>query len=166
MKCKVINIAGIIAMLLLAIVQSAMILWNYGRTGLGVYDPYYDLGVFSWSTIVGTDWLGWSLCTVWFFLLVIPWIQSFVAMGKQRCFRSTLSGKSGFFHVLFTVFNVSLIVGCLFLLLSQVYLYKIYLLANPSYYLKQYNGKDFSFHLVLKMLQTHTEISKLLAPSH
>ena len=58
MKCKVMNIAGIIAMLLLAIVQSAMILWNYGRTGMGIYDPFNDLGEFSWSTIVGTDWLG------------------------------------------------------------------------------------------------------------
>lgn len=116
MKYKIIRIVCIVMMLLLACVQSAIVLWNYGRTGLGSYDPYYDLGEFSWGTIVGTDWLGWALCSLWFSLLVIPWIQSFVAMGKQRCFRSTLSGKSGFFHVLFTVFNVSLIVGCLFLL--------------------------------------------------
>lgn len=116
MKYKIIRIVGIVMMLLLACVQSAIVLWNYGRTGLGSYNPYYDLGEFSWGTIVGIDWLGWALCSLWFSLLVIPWIQSFVAMGKQRCFRSTLSGKSGFFHVLFTVFNVSLIVGCLFLL--------------------------------------------------
>ena len=116
MKYKIIRIVGIVVMLLLACALSTIVLWNYGRTGLGVYDPYYDLGEFSWCTIVGTDWLGWALCSLWFSLLVIPWIQSFVAMGKQCCFRSTLSGKSGFFHVLFTVFNVSLIVGCLFLL--------------------------------------------------
>ena len=78
MKYKIIRIVGIVMMLVLACAQSTIVLWNYGRTGLGVYDPYYDLGEFSWCTIVGTDWLGWALCSLWFSLLVIPWIQSFV----------------------------------------------------------------------------------------
>lgn len=116
MKYKVIRLVGLVAMLLLACLQSAMILWNYGRTGMGIYDPFNDLGEFSWSTIVGTDWLGVSLCTLWFFLLAIPWIQSFVAMDRQQSLRTTLSGKQGFLHILFTVFNISLIVGGLFLL--------------------------------------------------
>ena len=116
MKYKTVKIVGIAAMLLLACVQSAMILWNYGRTGMGIYDPFNDLGEFSLNNVVGTDWLGVSLCTLWFFLLAIPGIQSFVAMARQQSLRTTLSGKQGFFHVLFTVFNISLIVGGLFLL--------------------------------------------------
>lgn len=118
MKYKIIRFVGIIAMLLLACMQSAIILWNYGRTGMGIYDPSCDLGVFSWSTIVGTDWLGWVLCTLWFFLLVIPWIQYFVALGKQKDILKTLSGKDGFFQVFFTVFNISLIICGLFLLIK------------------------------------------------
>ena len=118
MKYRVMRIVGIVTMLLLACVQSAIILWNYGRTGIGIYDPYYDLGEFSWDTIVGTDWLGWALCTLWFLLLITPWIQSFVAIGKHSGIRNTLSGKKGFFNVLFTVFNISLIIGGLFLLIK------------------------------------------------
>lgn len=118
MKYRVMRVVGIVTMLLLACVQSAIILWNYGRTGIGIYDPYYDLGEFSWDTIVGIDWLGWALCTLWFLLLITPWIQSFVAIGKHSGIRNTLSGKKGFFNVLFTVFNISLIIGGLFLLIK------------------------------------------------
>ena len=118
MKYKIVRIVGVVMMLLLACAQSTIILWNYGRTGMGIYDPYYDLGEFSWGTIVGTDCFGWALCTLWFFLLITPWIQSFVAIGKHSGKRNTLSGKKGFFHVLFTVFNISLIVGGLFLLIK------------------------------------------------
>lgn len=118
MKYKVIRVVGTVVMLLFACVQSAIILWNYGRTGMGIYDPFHDLGKFSWSIIVGTDWLGWALCTLWFFLLVISWIQYFVAMERHQCLRTTLSGKQGFFHVFFTVFNISLIVGGMFLLVK------------------------------------------------
>ena len=118
MKYRIMRIVGIVAMLLLACGQSAIILWNYGRTGMGIYDPSCDLGEFSWSRIVGTDWLGVSLCTLWFFLLVIPWIQYFVAKGKQYDGFITLSGRDGFFSVFFTVFNISLIIGGLFLLIK------------------------------------------------
>ncbi len=52
-------------MLMLSCMQSAIIIWNYGRTGQGIYDPYYDLGEFSWSRIAGTDWLVVSLFTRW-----------------------------------------------------------------------------------------------------
>lgn len=116
MKYKIIRIVGSIAMLLLACMQSAIILWNYGRTGMGIYDPSYDSGEFSWSTIIGTDWLGWSLSTIGFILLVIPWIQLLIAMERQHSLRTTLSGKPGFVNVFFTVFNISLIIGGLFLL--------------------------------------------------
>lgn len=118
MKYKVIRVVGIAVMLLLACVQSSIIIWNYGRTGLGTYDPYYDLGEFSLNRIDNIDWVGVSLCALWLFLLVTPWIQSFVAMDRQQSFRTTLSGKPGFCNVLFTVFNVSLIIGTLFLLIK------------------------------------------------
>lgn len=118
MKYKIIRIVGIVVMLMLACGQSAIILWNYGRTGMGIYDPSCDLGKFSWNNIVGNDWLGWALCTLWFFLLVIPWIQSFIALGRSQRMQNTLSGKGGFFHVFFTVFNISVIIGGLFLLIK------------------------------------------------
>lgn len=119
MKNKIVRVAGIVEMLLLACLQSAIILWNYGRTGMGIYDPTNDLGEFSWSTIVGTDWLGWALCTIWFLLLAIPWVQHLLFWDKQQGGgMKTLSGKPGFFHVLFTVFNIALIIGCLFLLIK------------------------------------------------
>ena len=107
MKYKIAKIAGIVAMLLLVCVQSAMILWNYGRTGLGIYDPFNDLGEFSWSTIVDTDWLGVSLCTLWFFLLAIPWIQSFVAMDRQQSLQTTVLNNLDSLHrVLFLQIKV------------------------------------------------------------
>lgn len=118
MKNKIVRVAGILGMLLLACLQSAIILWNYGRTGMGIYDPTNDLGEFSWSTIVGTDWLGWALCTIWFLLLAIPWVQHLLFCGKHQGISKTLSGKPGFFQVLFTVFNIALIIGCLFLLIK------------------------------------------------
>ena len=67
MKYKGIRVVGTVVMLLFVCVQSAIILWNYGRTGMGVNDPFQDLGKFSWSIIVGNDWLGWALCTLCFF---------------------------------------------------------------------------------------------------
>ena len=118
MKIKVVKVIGIAVTLLLACLQSAIILWNYGRTGMGIYDPSNDLGEFSWSTIVGTDWLGWSMCIIWFLLLAIPWVQHLLFWGKHQGISKTLTGKPGFFHVLFTVFNIALIIGCLFLLIK------------------------------------------------
>ena len=116
MKYKGIRVVGTVLMLLFVCVQSAIILWNYGRTGMGVYDPFQDLCKFSWSIIVGNDWLGFVYAL--FFFLVIPWIQYLVAMERHQCLRTTLSGKHGFFHVFFTVFNISLIVGGMFLLVK------------------------------------------------
>ena len=63
--------------------------------------------------------IGWAgLCVRSVFFLVIPWIQYLVAMERHQRLRTTLSGKQGFFHVFFTVFNISLIVGGVFLLVK------------------------------------------------
>lgn len=53
-----------------------------------------------------------------FCLLVIPWIQFFVLIRKNRYQPMTLSCRNGFFHVFFTVFNVALIIGTLCLLIK------------------------------------------------
>ncbi len=74
-------------MLMLSCMQSAKIIWNYGRTGQGIYDPYYDSGEFSWSRIAGTDWLCSYSHDGWY-----NWTYSFYCGSASLC----VYGKWGY----------------------------------------------------------------------
>ena len=116
MKHKIISVAGIATSILLALRESLEVLYNYGTTGLGLYHPLYPPDDFAWETIGPEDWTGFTLCALWYFFLVVPWVQYFLRGRQKRLFGSTLTGKTDFFSVIFTVFNASLIIGSAFML--------------------------------------------------
>ena len=116
MKHKIKCIAGIAISILLALRESLGVLYNYGTTGLAFYHPCYARDEFAWETIGREDWIGFALCAIWYFFLVVPWVQYFMRGWRKTSFRVTLTGKMNFSSVFFTVFNVSLIIGSVYML--------------------------------------------------
>ena len=116
MKLKMKCIAGIAISILLAFWESLKVLYNYGTTGLAFYHPCYAKETFDWEMIECEDWVGFALCAVWYFFLIVPWVQYFMRGWQKASFGVTLTGKMNFSSVLFTVFNSSLIIGSAFML--------------------------------------------------
>lgn len=111
MKHKIISITGIAVSILMALVGSLGVLYNYGTSGLAFYHPYYATDDFAWETIEPEDWAGLALCALWYFFLIVPWIQYFCQGFRKKSFGVTLTGKTNLSSVFFTVFNVSMIIG-------------------------------------------------------
>ena len=111
MKNRIISIVGLATVILLAVGESLGVLYNYGTIGLAFYNSVYDVNEFSWEMIGTNDWCGFLLCSSWYIFLVVPWILYVRKGWRDGSFESTLTGKSGFFSVFFTVFNISLIIG-------------------------------------------------------
>lgn len=116
MKYKIISCIGIAASISLALWESLEILYNYGCSGLAFYHSYYASDEFLWTRIESEDWVGFALCALWYFFLIIPWVQYFRRGFRKKSFGVTLTGKTNFSSVFFTVFNVSMIIGSAFLL--------------------------------------------------
>lgn len=116
MKHKIKCIAGIAISILLALWESLKVLYNYGSSGLAFYNPYYGAYEFQWGRIESEDWIGFTLCALWYLFLIVPWLQYFWRGLRKKSFGVTLTGNTNFFSVFFTVFNVSMIVGGAFLL--------------------------------------------------
>ena len=100
----------------MALRESLEVLYNYGTTGLAFYHPLYTPDEFALETIECEDWAGFALCTLWYFFLIVPWVQYFLRGCYKKSFGSTLTGRTNFSSALFTVFNASLIIGSAFLL--------------------------------------------------
>ena len=116
MKHRIISVAGIAVSILMALRESLEVLYNYGTTGLAFYHPLYTPDEFALETIECEDWAGFALCTLWYFFLIVPWVQYFLRGCYKKSFGSTLTGRTNFSSALFTVFNASLIIGSAFLL--------------------------------------------------
>ena len=116
MKYKIISCLGIAVSISLALWESLEVLYNYGCSGLAFYHVYYGADEFMWTRIAGYDWVGFTLCTLWYFFLIIPWVQYFHRGFRKKSFGVTVTGKTNFSSVFFTVFNVSMIIGSAFLL--------------------------------------------------
>lgn len=116
MKHRVISVTGIAIAVSLALWESLEVLYNYGSSGLAFYHVYYGADEFLWTRIEREDWVGFTLCALWYFFLIIPWVQYFCRGFRNKSFGVTLTGKTNFFSVFFTVFNVSMIIGSAFLL--------------------------------------------------
>ena len=116
MKHRIISVAGIAVSILMALRESLEVLYNYGTTGLAFYHPLYTPDEFALETIEREDWAGFALCTLWYFFLIVPWVQYFLRGCHKKSFGSTLTGRTNFSSALFTVFNASLIIGSVFLL--------------------------------------------------
>lgn len=116
MKHRIISVAGIAVSILMALRESLEVLYNYGTTGLGLYHPLYPPDDFAWERIESEDWTGFTLCALWYFFLIVPWVQYFLRGRQKILFGLTLTGKTDFFSVLFTVFNAFLIIGSAFML--------------------------------------------------
>lgn len=102
------------AAILLFALDSALALHDLG-CGRAIHgNAYFERYPFSWNTI--DEWGWWLFCikTVWFALLMIPWIQYFNAVRMEGRLRRTLAEFKGepLFSVFFTVFNIALVIGC------------------------------------------------------
>ena len=116
MKHKIIGVAGIAISILIALWESLEVLYNYGSSGLAFYHSCYASDEFLWTRIESEDWVGFTLCALWYFFLIIPWVQYFRRGFRNKSFGVTLTGRTNFSSVFFTVFNVAMIIGSAFLL--------------------------------------------------
>lgn len=118
MKHKLTSALGQIAVSIVGLSMMLCVLYNYGTTGLPIYNPYYDMGEFSWENIRGSDWKGWMLFIICVMSIAGPWFQYFARVRHEGRCRLTLSGKNDLLSIFFTVFNVALLLGYVFLLVQ------------------------------------------------
>ena len=114
MKYKIISTIGIVAAILLFVLDSALALYDLG-CGRAIHgNAYFERFPFSWNTIGEWGWWLWSVKVVWYALLIIPWIQYFNAVRMEGRFGRTLAAVKNepLFSVFFTVFNIALVIGC------------------------------------------------------
>ena len=111
MKYKIIATIGIIASILLFLVECVLVLHNAGCAVISHGSQYYERFHFNWAAVDSWDWIFLGIFALWFALLLIPWIQYFNAMRIEGRFRKTLVAKTSFLSVVFTIFNISLIVA-------------------------------------------------------
>ena len=91
MKHKIIGVAGIAISILIALWESLEVLYNYGTTGLAFYHPCYAKETLDWEMIECEDWVGFALCAVWYFFLIVPWVQYFMRGWQKASFGVTLT---------------------------------------------------------------------------
>ena len=114
MKYKIISTIGIVAAILLFVLDSALALYDLG-CGRAIHgNAYFERFPLSWNTIGEWGWWLWSVKVVWYALLIIPWIQYFNAVRMEGRFGRTLAAVKNepLFSVFFTVFNIALVIGC------------------------------------------------------
>ena len=112
-KYKIISTIGIMASILLFVLDSALALYDLG-CGRAIHgNAYFERFPFSWNTIGEWGWWLWSVKVVWYALLIIPWIQYFNAVRMEGRFSRTLAAMNDepFFSAAFTVSNISLIIA-------------------------------------------------------
>lgn len=118
MKHTLISALGQIAVSIVGMSMMLCVLYNYGTTGLPIYNPYYDMGEFSWENIGGSDWNGWMLFIICVISIAGPWFQYFARVRDEGRWRLTLSGKNDLLSIFFTVFNAALLLGYVLLLVQ------------------------------------------------
>lgn len=95
---------------------SGMVLYDYGTTGQALefcYRQSFDL-----ARMELTDWIGWGICTVWILMLGIPWLQFFGNIDRINRCRFTLINWCKGWDYAFLIFNILLVAGSVYLLLS------------------------------------------------
>ena len=114
MKYKIISAIGILAAILVFVLDSALSLHNVGSGSISHGTGYFERLPFSWESISESGWVMWGFMVVWYALLIIPWIQYFNAVRMEGSFGKTLAAMKDepFFSAAFTVSNVALLIAC------------------------------------------------------
>ena len=114
MRYKIISAIGILAAILVFVLDSALSLHNVGSGSISHGTGYFERLPFCWDSIYETDWILWGMMVGLYALLVIPWIQYFNAVRMEGRFGRTLVvvNDEPFFSVAFTVSNVALLIAC------------------------------------------------------
>ena len=114
MKYKIISAIGILAAILLFVSDSALALYDLGCDRAIHGNAYFERFPFCWNAM--DEWRWWIFCikTVWFALLIIPWIQYYNIVRLEGRFGRTLAEfkDEPLFSVVFTVLNIALVIGC------------------------------------------------------
>ena len=111
MKHRIISIFGTALTALLFVCGCVAVIYTLGCDRVPHGNHYYEILPFSWHVIWqrGATLFLWPCA--WYALLLIPWVQYFETVRKERRFKCTLSGRNTFLSVAFTVVNIALIVG-------------------------------------------------------
>lgn len=111
MKYKVLSIAGTAFLIIMFIVESLLVLYNLGCSGITHGNHYFERLPFNWNSIQSLDWIVLTVVMMWYALLLIPWIQYLNIMRKENNLFPTLTGGGSIADVGFTVFNIAMIIG-------------------------------------------------------
>lgn len=111
MKHRIISIFGTALTALLFVCGCVAVIYTLGYDRVPHGNHYYEILPFSWHVIWqrGATLFLWPCA--WYALLLVPWVQYFETVRKERRFKCTLSGRNSFWSVAFTVVNIALIVG-------------------------------------------------------
>lgn len=111
MKHKTISVFGTALTALLFVCGCVAVIYTLGCDRVPHGNHYYEILPFSWHVIWqrGATLFLWPCA--WYALLLVPWVQYFETVRKERRFNCTLSGRNSFLSVAFTVVNIALIVG-------------------------------------------------------
>ena len=111
MKIKVLSFLGLLSAILLFVVNCGLALYELGCDIEIHGNHYYERFPFCWDAVEKYDWIVVGLLVVWYALLIIPWIQYFKIALIEGKFSKTLVMSNSFGSVMFTIFNLFLIIA-------------------------------------------------------
>ena len=111
MKHRVISVLGTALTAMLFVCGSIAVMYTLGCDEISHGNHYFERLPFSWSAIGKSGSIIFLLTCAWYALLLVPWVQYFETVRKERRFKCTLSGRNSFWSVAFTVTNIALIAG-------------------------------------------------------
>lgn len=111
MKHKIISYVGTAIIALLFVFGCAAVMYTLGCDEMPHGNHYYERLPFSWDAIGKSGLIIFLLTSMWYALLLVPWVYFFKTARKEKRFMGTLSGRNNFLSVAFTVVNIALILG-------------------------------------------------------
>ena len=111
MKIKVLSFLGFLSAILLFVVNCGLAIHEMGCNSVIHGMHYYERFPFCWDAVAKYDWIVVGLLAVWYALLIIPWIQYFKIALIEGKFSKTLVMSNSFGSVMFTIFNLFLIIA-------------------------------------------------------
>lgn len=111
MKHRVLSVLCAVLTALLFVCGCIAVMYTLGCDEIPHGNHYYERLPFSWNAIGKSGTIMFLLTCAWYALLLVPWVQYFKTVRKEKHFKCTLSGRDTFLSVVFTVTNIALIIG-------------------------------------------------------
>ena len=111
MKIKVLSFLGLLTAILLFVVNCGLAIREMGSDIVIHGNHYYERFLFNWDALDKHNWIMLGVLAVWYAILLIPWIQYFKFALIEGKFSKTLVMSNSFWSVMFTMFNMFLIIA-------------------------------------------------------